>query len=133
MKQVEEAFRQAQQHHQAGRGEAAAALYRKILAKVPGHPGAHHGSGLLLLARGKTAAALEAKANEARKVARKAALKAKNSKAGRKEKAVRTKRHNALHSGLEDSFKAAHQIILDEIKAGQLNQNDSSEEEEDDQ
>ena len=59
MKQVEEAFRQAQQHHQAGRGEAAAALYRKILAKVPGHPGAHHGSGLLLLARGKTAAALE--------------------------------------------------------------------------
>ena len=51
MKQVEEAFRQAQQHHQAGRGEAAAALYRKILAKVPGHPGAHHGSGLLLLER----------------------------------------------------------------------------------
>ncbi len=81
----------------------------------------------------KTAAALEAKANEARKVARKAALKQKLSKAGRKDKAARTKRHNALHEGLEDSFKAAHQIILDEIKAGQLKQDDSEEEDEEDQ
>lgn len=67
----------------------------------------------------KTAAALEKKANEARTAAKKAALKKKHSKAGRKEKAVRTKRHNAVEQGLEDSFKAAHQIILDEIKAGQ--------------
>ena len=79
----------------------------------------------------KTAAALEAKANEARKVARKAALKQKHSKAGRKEKAVRTQRHNALHAGLEDSFKAAHQVILDEIKAGQLKQEESEAEDSD--
>jgi large subunit ribosomal protein L4e len=69
----------------------------------------------------KTQRALEAKAIEARKVARKAALKAKNSKAGRKEKAVRTARHNALHSGLEQSFKDAQQVIDDEIKAGLYN------------
>jgi large subunit ribosomal protein L4e len=79
----------------------------------------------------KTAAALEAKAAVARQTARKAALKQKMSKAGRKEKAVRTTRHNALAAGLEDSFKAAHQVILDEIKAGQFKQEDSDEEESD--
>ena len=60
----------------------------------------------------------EATAVEARKKARAAALVQKRSKAGRKEKAKRTARHNGLEEGLEESFKAAHQIILDEIKAG---------------
>ena len=60
----------------------------------------------------------EATAVEARKKARAAALVQKRSKAGRKEKAKRTARHTGLEEGLEESFKAAHQIILDEIKAG---------------
>lgn len=68
----------------------------------------------------KAAAALEAKATEKRRADRKAALKAKRSKAGRAAKAIRTKRFNALHEGLEASFKAAHQQVLDEIKAGQF-------------
>merc|ERR1719327_1213309 len=73
---------------------------------------------------------LEAAAEAARGKARAAALKAKRSKAGRKEKAVRTKRHNQLHQDLLDSFDAAHQIILDEQKAGQYNPEDSDDEEE---
>merc|ERR1712226_310444 len=60
----------------------------------------------------------EATAVEARKKARAAALVQKRSKAGRAEKAKRTARQGALLEGLEESFKAAHQIILDEIKAG---------------
>jgi large subunit ribosomal protein L4e len=49
----------------------------------------------------KVQRALEAKAVVARQEARKAAIKHKHSKAGRQEKALRTKRHLALHSGLE--------------------------------
>jgi hypothetical protein len=59
---------------------------------------------------------------------RSAILKAKNSKAGHKEKAVRTRSHNVLHASLEDSFKAAHQVIIKEIKAIQLNKDDIFEE-----
>ena len=59
MDAVEEAFREAQRQHQAGRAEAAQALYDKVLAKVPGHPGAHHGCGLLLLGQGKARDALD--------------------------------------------------------------------------
>ena len=77
------------------------------------------------------ARALEAKAIEARRTARAAALKHKRSKAGSKEKAVRTKRFNALSDGLEESFRAAHQIVLDEIKAGQWGAEFSDEEEDD--
>ena len=80
----------------------------------------------------KTQAALEAKAVEARRTARAAALKHKRSKAGRAEKAVRSKRFNQVNSELEESFRAAHQVILDEIKAGQYNQ-DASDDEEDDE
>ena len=76
----------------------------------------------------KTQAALEAKAVEARKVTRAAALKHKRSKAGRKEKAVRIARFNNVNAELEESFKVAHQVILDEIKAGQYNQDESEEE-----
>jgi len=73
----------------------------------------------------KTQRALEVKAVLARRVARKANIKAKHSKAGRKAKATRTSRHNALAAGLETSFVAAQQIIDDEIKAGQYNEADA--------
>jgi len=59
MQLVEETFRQAQQRHRAGQAAAAAALYESVLARVPGHPGAHHGCGLLHLAQGRTEAALD--------------------------------------------------------------------------
>jgi hypothetical protein len=71
----------------------------------------------------KVQRAAEAKAVEARKVARKAALKQKHSKVGRKEKVVRNKRFNTLHSELEASFAAAKQVVDDEIKAGLFNPN----------
>jgi flagellar biosynthesis/type III secretory pathway protein FliH len=64
------------------------------------------------------ARAAEEKAVAARKTARAAALKQKRSKAGRAEKAKRTTRQQGLNEGLEQSFKDAHQIVLDEIKAG---------------
>ena len=73
----------------------------------------------------------EEKAAVARKAARAAALKNKRSKAGRKDKAARAARFNALNAGLEQSFKDAHQVILDEIKAGEFRDDDSEEEEED--
>lgn len=71
----------------------------------------------------KVQRALEAKDVETRRAARKAALKHKHSKAGRKEKVVRNKRFAALSAGLESSFAAAQQIIDDEIKAGIYNPN----------
>jgi len=80
----------------------------------------------------KKAHELEQKAEAARTTARKAALKAKRSKAGRKEKAVRTSRHNKLGEELEASFKAAQQVIEDEIKAGLYNEEEDSDEEDED-
>jgi len=73
----------------------------------------------------------EVKAVAARKVARAAALKHKRSKAGRKEKAARSTRQIGLADGLEEAFKTAHQVILDEIKAGEFRAEDSEEEEDD--
>lgn len=75
-----------------------------------------------------TARANEIGACAERQKARTAALKHMRSKAGREEKAKRTVRHNALHSDLLTSFKDAHQVILDEIKEGRIEE--SSEEEE---
>ena len=49
-----------------------------------------------------------------------AALKAKHSKAGRKEKAARSKRHQALHAGLEQSFNDAQAVIDKELADGQF-------------
>merc|ERR1711990_627250 len=60
------------------------------------------------------------KATEQAKKDRLAALKKKHSKAGRKEKAVRTKRHIALHAGLEKSFADADAFIQKEIEEGQF-------------
>jgi len=78
----------------------------------------------------KTQRAAEAKAIEARRAARATALKHKRSKAGRAEKAKRTTRFNGLATDLESSFAAAHQQVLDEIKAGQFDQEDSEEDDE---
>lgn len=72
----------------------------------------------------------EAKAVEARKKTRAAALKVKRSKAGRKEKATRTARFNGLADGLEQSFKDAHQKVLDEIAAGEYKEDEEEEEDE---
>merc|ERR1712032_1141544 len=66
----------------------------------------------------KTARELEKKATTARIDARKKALAKKFSKAGRAEKAKRTKRFNMLNENLEESFRDAQKIIEDEIKAG---------------
>jgi len=79
----------------------------------------------------KALRAAEAKAVEARKTARVAALKQKRSKAGRKDKATRTTRFNGLSDDLETAFKDAHQIVLDEIKAGKFGEEESEEEEDD--
>jgi hypothetical protein len=72
----------------------------------------------------KTARALEEKAAVARSAARKAALKHKHSKAGRKEKSVRSARFNALSGELEAAFAQAKQVVDDEIKAGLYNPNE---------
>merc|ERR1719327_1923056 len=56
---------------------------------------------------------------EAAKKARVAKLKAKHSKKGRQEKAVRSKRFQALHAGLEQSFADADAIIQKELADGQ--------------
>jgi large subunit ribosomal protein L4e len=60
-------------------------------------------------------------ATEKAKKDRAAALKVKRSKKGRAAKAVRSGRFQGLRSGLEDAYEAAHQIILDEIAAGEYN------------
>jgi len=78
--------------------------------------------------------ALEAKASTARAAERAKTLKAKRSKVGRKSKAVRTSRFNGVADGLEKSFKDAHQVILDEIREGLIDQaSDSEDMEEDDE
>jgi hypothetical protein len=58
-------------------------------------------------------------------------LKAKRSKAGRASKHTRTVRDQALNAGLVESFAAADQVILDEIKAGAYQPGDSEDEEDD--
>ena len=78
----------------------------------------------------KTARELEVKATKARIDARKKALAVKHSKAGRADKSKRTARFNKLAHNLEQSFKEAHQVILDEIQAG-LYKEDVPEEEDD--
>ena len=47
-----ESFRQAVSHHQAGRLAEAESAYRDLLSSWPGHPGASHNLGLLLLGKG---------------------------------------------------------------------------------
>ena len=63
------------------------------------------------------------KAAEQAKKDRLAKLKAKHSKAGRKEKSVRNKRHIALGDGLIKSFEDAQAVIDKEIADGQYDPN----------
>jgi len=73
------------------------------------------------------------KAAAAAKKTREAKLKAKRSKAGRKDKQARTDRFNKVAERLEQSFKDAHQKILDEMAAGQYKVDGDDEDEEDDE
>ena len=58
-----------------------------------------------------------------------AKLKAKRSKAGRAAKHARNVRDQALHSGLEASYKAAQDILDEEARLGNYQPGDTSEEE----
>jgi len=80
-----------------------------------------------------TQRANEIVATNDRREARAALLKHKRSKAGKAEKAKRTKRHAALHEGLKQSFVDAHQVILDEIKQGRIEESSEDEEGEEDE
>jgi len=70
------------------------------------------------------------KREDERHAARKATLKAKRSKSGRKEKAARTKTYHALQGELTASFKAAQDILDAEEKAGNYVPGDTSEDDE---
>jgi len=79
------------------------------------------------------AAELRKKDEEARHKKRAAALKAKRSKAGRKDKAGRTKLYHTLQGELKQSYKDAEDLIAEDEKAGNYVPGDTSEEEEDDE
>jgi len=65
---------------------------------------------------------------EKRKVARKAAIKAKQSKAERHKKAKRTKLDQERHAGLVKSFKDAEDFIAEEERQGNYMPGDTEEE-----
>lgn len=69
----------------------------------------------------KTQRANEVKATAARVVARKAAIKHKRSKSGRKEKSLRTKRQITLESDMQAAFSAAQAKVDASDKAGLYN------------
>lgn len=62
-----------------------------------------------------------------------ATLKAKRSKAGKKDKLARTKLYHKLQDDLKASYKAAEDLIAAEEKAGAYMPGDTTEEEEDDE
>lgn len=68
---------------------------------------------------------------QARKAVTAALIKHKRSAKGRAEKAARTKRHNGLTAGLEQSFMDAKKVIDDEVAQGKIGETSSEEEEED--
>ena len=67
----------------------------------------------------KTQAALEAKAIEARKVSRKASIKAKQSKAGRKDKVTRNTRFANLGTEMETGAKKKSNTLLEDVRESQ--------------
>jgi len=77
----------------------------------------------------KKQAELVAKLESERKSKRAATLKAKRSKAGKKEKAARTKGYIALQDGLTASFKAAEDLIAEEERQGNYVPGETDEEE----
>lgn len=52
-------FAQAVAHHRAGRLDAAQRLYRRVLARTPGHPQANHHLGVMLVQAGQGAEGVE--------------------------------------------------------------------------
>lgn len=78
------------------------------------------------------AAELRAKAEKERHAKRAALLKQKRSKAGRKEKAGRSKAYHTLQGELKQSYKDAEDLIAAEELAGNYVPGDTSSEEEDD-
>ena len=81
----------------------------------------------------KKKAELVAKLDKERHAKRAAALKAKRSKAGRKEKVGRNKEYEKLQGELEQSFADAEKILRDEEIAGNYVPGDTDEDEEDDE
>jgi len=79
------------------------------------------------------AAELRKKEEEARQKKRAATLKAKRSKAGRKDKANRTKLYHTLQGELKQAYKDAEDLIAEDEKAGNYVPGDTSSEEEDDE
>merc|ERR1711990_922784 len=78
------------------------------------------------------AAELRSKAEEERHKKRAAAIKAKRSKAGKKEKATRTKLYHTLKDELKQAYRDAEDLIAEDEKAGNYVPGDTSEEEDDD-
>jgi len=78
----------------------------------------------------KKKAALIAKEDKDRAAKKKATLKAKRSKAGRKSKAGRTQTWKGLQDGLKKSFKDAEDVIAEEERQGNYVPGDSEEEDE---
>jgi large subunit ribosomal protein L4e len=76
----------------------------------------------------KKHAEIVAKLEKERHAKRAAVLKAKKSKAGRKEKAARSAGYNALQEGLKASFKAAQDLIDEEERQGNYVPGETSEE-----
>jgi len=79
----------------------------------------------------KAKAAINEAATKQRREDRAKALKAKRSKAGRASKATRTSRFNGVTDDLRASFKAAHEVILEEIRQGKIESSESEGEESD--
>jgi len=76
----------------------------------------------------KKKAEILAKLEKERQSKRAATLKAKRSKAGKKEKAARTAGYVALQDGLKASFKAAEDLIAEEERQGNYVPGETSEE-----
>jgi large subunit ribosomal protein L4e len=76
----------------------------------------------------KKHAEIVAKLEKERNAKRAAAIKAKKSKAGKKEKSVRTKTFADLQEGLKASFKAAEELIEEEERRGNYVPGETSEE-----
>jgi len=81
---------------------------------------------------------VSARANEIQAVAKRqeerlAKLKHMRSKKGHEEKAKRTVRHNKLNEDLLESFKDAHNVILEEIRQGRIEESSEEEEGSDDE
>ena len=76
----------------------------------------------------KKHAEIVAKLEKERQAKRVATLKAKKSKAGKKEKASRNAGYTALQDGLKASFKAAEDLIAEEERQGNYVPGETSEE-----